>query len=101
MRTTKKVLMVPLIFMSTVLCSCDTISHSIHGRDEAIDMGGGRYEITVSTESSALKSGREEIYQRWDRSASKACNGGRYKILKRDWLSPNCLSGEIRCVGSK
>jgi hypothetical protein len=93
-----KKLITPIILVGSLLTSCTTINNAIHGRNEAIDIGGGRYEITVSTESSGLKAGRAEIYQRWDDTAIKACNGGKYKILKRNWLSPNCLSGEIRCL---
>lgn len=94
----KKILFVPLV-ACFLFSSCDTIKHSIHGRDEFIDMGGGKYEVTVSTESSGLKAGRAEIYDRWDKTAIKACGGKKYRVIKKDWLSPNCLSGEIKCMG--
>jgi hypothetical protein len=68
---------------------------------EITDIGSGQFDILAS---GGFSGNRAETYAKWDRTAKKACNSGKYKIIKRDWQSaeyPGLLGGIIECDTQK
>jgi len=89
--------MISLLFLG----SCSAISQSFTGINEAVPLGKGVYEININTEDSVVKGSRAEIYKKWDELAASTCGGKGYKVIEKKWLSAFCLTGKIRCTGSK
>jgi hypothetical protein len=81
------------------LGGCTTMSNAISGKGmgEVVDMRDGTLEITAA---GGLSANRTTTYDKWDRTASKACGGRPYATIKREWQSgeyPGLLVGVIRC----
>lgn len=71
------------------------------GNGEIADIGNGQFDISAA---GSISGNRKVTYEKWDRTAKTACNGGEYKIIKRDWQSaeyPGILGGIIECGKKK
>lgn len=81
------------------LAGCTATSNMFTGKGlgEVVDLRDGTLEITAAGGFSA---DRNVTYAKWDRTASTACGGRTYAVVKREWQSaqyPGILSGIIRC----
>ena len=83
----------------TALSGCTTVSNMYTGKGtgEIVDLKDGTFEVTSAGSFSA---DRSVTYAKWERTATKACGGRAYVIIKREWQMteyPGLLSGIIRC----
>lgn len=71
------------------------------GIGEISKLKNGQFDISVS---GSFSGNRNQAYEKWDRTAQAACNGGAYKTIKQEWQSvqyPGILGGVIECKGKK
>ena len=82
-----------------LLQSCSTVGTMISGEGmgEMTSIGNGQFDILAA---GGLSADRSVTYAKWDRTAAKACDGGKYKVVKQEWQSakyPGLLGGIIEC----
>ena len=80
---------------SLLLSACATVSGE--GMGDITNIGNGQFEILAA---GGLSGDRSVIQQKFERTATKACNGGTYKTVKREWQGaayPGLLGGIIEC----
>lgn len=71
------------------------------GIGEISNLKNGQFDISVS---GSFSGNRNQAYEKWNRTAQTACNGGAYKTIKQEWQSvqyPGILGGVIECKGKK
>lgn len=71
------------------------------GVGEIAKLKNGQFDISVS---GSFSGNRSQAYEKWDRTAQAACNGGPYKTIKQEWQSvqySGILGGVIECKGKK
>lgn len=91
------------LILSTVILlfqtSCAQMGDAFTGQGigEITDLGNSQFDIVTA---GGFSGNRGTTYAKWDRTASAACKGSKYKIIKRDWQSaeyPGILGGIIEC----
>ncbi len=71
------------------------------GTGEITDIGNGQFDIAAA---GGFSGNRADTYAKWDRTATAACKGGEYKVIKREWQSaeyPGLLGGIVECAKKK
>lgn len=71
------------------------------GTGEITKLKNGQFDIAVA---GSFSGNRGTVYDKWDRTAKAACNGGSYKTIKQEWQSaeyPGLLGGIIECSNKK
>ena len=99
MKRFRKIIPFAAIVAAFLLQSCSATKDMFTGEGigEMTNIGNGQFDIAAAGGFSA---DRSVTYAKWDRTAAKACNGRKYKVIKRDWQSasyPGILGGVIEC----
>lgn len=71
------------------------------GVGEIAKLKNGQFDISVS---GSFSGNRSQAYEKWDRTAQAACNGGAYRTIRQEWRSsqyPGILGGVIECKGKR
>ncbi len=82
------------------LSGCSQVGNMVTGggTGEITKLSNGQYDILAA---GGFSGNRADTYAKWERTAKEACNGGNYKIIKREWQSaeyPGLLGGVIECA---
>lgn len=83
------------VLASLILSACATISGE--GMGDITSIGNNQFEILAA---GGLSGDRSVIQEKFERTATKACNGKTFKVLKREWQGkayPGLLNGTIEC----
>ena len=95
MKNSRMIVLLSTLLTSLLLSACATVSGE--GMGDITNIGNGQFEILAA---GGLSGDRSVIQQKFERTATKACNGKTYKTIKRDWQGaayPGLLGGIIEC----